>query len=170
MELTNKLTTSQGVARELQQKVIQSIHDKEHESQTLKIAQQKEIEVLRNQISILQEQKSTVEEVASKLTEEEDKVKNLEEEKLVLTSQVNARNRQCEELKKKFEEKVSNLEEEKLVLTQQVKAYSRQCEELKKTMVQLQEKSKTLEEQVYHKERIASEVHVICYKLNTVFI
>ena len=87
----------------------------------------KEIEALKNQ---LQEQKSTLEQVASKLTIEEDKVKNMEEEKLVLTSQVNT--------------------------------YSRQCEELKKTMVQLQEKSKTLEEQVYHKERIATEVHVIC--------
>ena len=127
MELTNKLATSQGIARELQQKLIQSIHDKEYETQTLKIAQQKETEALMNQIS-------TLEEVASKLTEEEDKVKNTEEEKLVLT--------------------------------QQVKAYSRQCEELKKTMVQLQE---TLEKQVYHKERIATEVHVyICYKLNTV--
>ena len=84
-----------------------------------------------------------------------------EEEKMVLISQVNSYSRQCEELKKNFGEKVGNLEEEKLVLTQQVKAYSRQCEELKKTMVQLQEKSKTLEEQVYHKERIATEVHVM---------
>ena len=49
-------------------------------------------------------------------------------------------------------------EEEKLVLTSQVKAYSRQCEELKKTMLQLQEKSKNLEEQVHHKERVASKV------------
>ena len=57
-----------------------------------------------------------------------------------------------------LEDSLKDLEEEKLVLTQQVKAYSRQCEELKKTMVQLQEKSKTLEEQVYHKERIATEV------------
>ena len=84
--------------------------------------------------------------------------KDWEEEKLVLTSQVNAYSHQCEDLKKTFEEKVGNLEEENLVLTQQVKAYRRQCEELKKTMVQLQEKSKTLEEQVYHKERIASQV------------
>ena len=85
----------------------------------------------------------------------------MEEEKLVLTSQVNAYSRQCEELKQHFEEKVGNLEEEKLVLTQQVKAYSRQCEELKKTMVQLQEKSKSLEEQVHRKERIATEVHIM---------
>ena len=60
------------------------------------------------------------------------------------------------------EDSIKNLEEEdKLVLTKRVKAYSRQCrqcEELKKTMLQLQEKSKTLEEQVYHKERIASQV------------
>ena len=153
-ELKDKLTTSQGVAHELQQKLIQVTHDKEHNTQTLKIAQQKEIEELRNQIVTLQEQKSTLEEVGSKLTEEEDKVKNMEEEKLVLTSQVNAYSRQCEDLKK-------NLEEEKLILTSQVKAYSRQCEELKKTMVQLQEKSKILEEQVYHKERIATEVHVM---------
>ena len=70
-------------------------------------------------------------------------------------------------LQQKFEEEKSTLlaekylkdwEEEKMILTSQIKAYSRQCEELKKTMVQLQEKSKTLEEQVYHKERIASEV------------
>ena len=85
----------------------------------------------------------------------------MEEEKLVLISQVNAYSHQCEGIKKKFEEKVGNLEEEKLVLTQQVRAYSRQCEELKKTMVQLQEKSKTLEEQVYHKDRIATEVYVM---------
>ena len=61
----------------------------------------------------------------------------------------------------KFTIKDSPEEEDRFVLTQQVKAYSRQCcqcEELKKTMLQLQEKSKTLEEQVYHKERIASEV------------
>ena len=159
-DLQQQLTTSQGIARELQQKLIQTIHDKEHETLTLKIAHQKEKEVLRNQMSTLQEQKSTVEEVTSKLIEE-NKVKNIEEEKLVLTSQVNVYSRQCEELKKNFEEKVGNLEEEKLVLTQQVSAYSRQCEELKKTMVQLQEKSKTLEEQVYHKERLASEVHVM---------
>ena len=57
-----------------------------------------------------------------------------------------------------LEDSLKDLEEEKLVLTQQVKAYSRQCEELKKTMVQLQEKSKTLDEQVHHKERIAIEV------------
>ena len=70
-------------------------------------------------------------------------------------------------LQQKFKEEKSTLlaekclkdwEEEKMVLTSQIKAYSRQCEELKKTMVQLQEKSKTLEEQVYHKERIATEV------------
>ena len=61
-----------------------------------------------------------------------------------------------------IKDSINNLEEEdKLVLTQQVKANSHQCcqcQELKKTMLQLQEKSKTLEEQVYHKERIASEV------------
>ena len=57
-----------------------------------------------------------------------------------------------------LDDSLLNLEEEKLVLTQQVKAYSRQCEELKKTMVQLQERSKTLEEEAYHKERLASEV------------
>ena len=125
MELTNKLTESEGVAYKLQQQLIQSKHDREHENQVA----YKEIKALQSQISILQEQTSTVEEVASKLIEEEDKVKDMEEEKLVLTAQVNA--------------------------------YSRQCEELKKTMVQLQEKSKTLEEQVYHKERIASEVHVM---------
>ena len=60
------------------------------------------------------------------------------------------------------EDSVKNLEEEeKLVLMKQVKGYSRQCrqcEELKKTMLQLQEKSKSLEEEVYHKERIASQV------------
>ena len=49
-------------------------------------------------------------------------------------------------------------EEENLVLTSQVKAYSHQCEELKKTIVQLQEKSQNLEEQVYQKQKIASEV------------
>ena len=53
---------------------------------------------------------------------------------------------------------MDNCEEEKLILISQVKAYSRQCEELKKTMLQLQEKSKCLEEQLYHKERIESEV------------
>ena len=57
-----------------------------------------------------------------------------------------------------LEDSLKDWEEEKLVLTSQVKAYSRQCEELKKTTVQLQEKSKTLEEEVYHKERIISEV------------
>ena len=58
-----------------------------------------------------------------------------------------------------IKDSVNNLEEEdRLVLIQQVKAYRRQSEELKKAMLQLQEKSKTLEEQVYHKERIASEV------------
>ena len=168
-DLTSQLTRSQGVTRDLQQKLIESIHDKEHKSQAIEVAH-KEIEVLQNQISTLQEQKSTLEQVASKLTEEEDKVKNMEEEKLVLTSQVNNYSRQCEDLKQHFEEKVETLEEEKLVLTQQVKGYSRQCEELKKTMVQLQEKLKTLDEQVYHKERIAIEVHVMYVtKLNTVF-
>ena len=102
-ELTSQLITCQGIACESQQKMIQSIHDKECETQALKIAHQKEIEVLQNQISTLQEQKSTVKEVASKLTEE-DRVKNLEEEKLVLTSQVNAYSRQYGELKKTFEE------------------------------------------------------------------
>ena len=156
-ELTSQLIKSQGVAHGLQQKLTQVICDKEHETQTLKIAQQKEIEVLQNQLSKIQEHKST-QEVTSKLTEEKDKIKDLEEENLVLISRVNAYSHQCEELKKNFEEKIENLEEEKLVLTSQVKAYNRQCEELKKTMVQLQEKSKTLEEWVYHKERIASEV------------
>ena len=186
MELTSQLTSSQSVAYELQQKVIQSIHDKECETQTLKATYHKEIEVLQNQLSMLQEHKST-QEVTSKLTEEkgkikdleeeklvltsqcshqceelkkkfEEKIENLEKEKLVLTSQINTYSRKCEDLKQHFEEKVETLEEEKLVLTQQVKAYSRQCEELKKTMVQLQEKSKTLEEEAYHKERLASEV------------
>ena len=59
-ELTSQLITCQGIARESQQKVIQSIHDKECENQALKIAHQKEIEVLQNQISTIQEQKSTV--------------------------------------------------------------------------------------------------------------
>ena len=156
MELTNELTESENFARGLQQKLIQTINDKEQEMFTLKT----EIEVLWNRVHTLQGQKSTVEEVACKLIEE-DKVKNMEEEKLVLTQQVNAYSHQCEDLKKIFEEKVGNLEEEKLVLIQQVKAYSRQCEELKKTMVQLQKKSKTLEDQVYHKERLATEVHVM---------
>ena len=124
-ELTSQLIKSQGVAHGLQQKLIQSIHVKEHETQTLKIAQQKEIEVLQNQLSKIQEHKST-QEVTSKLTEEKDKIKDLEEKNLVLISRVNA--------------------------------YSRQCEKLIKTMIQLQEKSKTLEEEAYHKERIASEV------------
>ena len=64
---------------------------------------------------------------------------------------------------------MNNCEEEKLILISQVKAYSRQCEELKK-MLQLQEKSKCLEEQLYHKEQIESEVindikTVVCYFL-----
>ena len=56
---------------------------------------------------------------------------------------------------------MNNCEEEKLILISQVKAYSRQCEELKKAMLQLQEKSKRLEEQLYHKERIESEVMIL---------
>ena len=71
----------------------------------------------------------------------------LEEEKNTLLSE-----------KCSLEDSLKDLEEEKLVLIQQVKAYSRQCEELKKVMIQLHEKSKTLEEEVYHKERIATEV------------
>ena len=71
-------------------------------------------------------EKSTLEDLTRSLTDEEDRMKNWEEEKLVLTSQV--------------------------------KAYSRQCEELKKMMVQLQEQSKLLEEQLHHKQLIENEV------------
>ena len=71
-------------------------------------------------------QKSTLEDLTRSLTDEGDRMKNWEEEKLVLTSQV--------------------------------KAYSRQCEELKKMMVQLQEQSKLLEEQLHHKQLIENEV------------
>ena len=63
-----------------------------------------------------------------------------------------------EALKCSLEDKVKDLEEEKQVLTSQVKAYSRQCEDLKRTMVQLQENSKLLEEQLHHKEQIEHEV------------
>ena len=52
MELTSQLTTSQGVARELQQKLIQSRHDKEYESQAIEVAHKK-IEALWSQISTL---------------------------------------------------------------------------------------------------------------------
>ena len=51
------------------------------------------------------------------------------------------------------EGKMKFLEEDNLVLTSQVKAYSRQCEELKRTMIQLQEKSELLEQQLSKKEK-----------------
>ena len=123
------MINSQNVAKDLQQKLNQAVHDKQHEFKVLQQKQLEEIEALQNQITTLQEQKCTLEELTRSLTDEEDRTKDWEEEKLVLTSQV--------------------------------KAYSRQCEELKKTMVQLQEKSKTLEEKVYHKETIRTEVHIM---------
>ena len=84
--------------------------------------------------------------------------KQLSNEKLALQEKLEEEKNKLLEEKCSLEDSLKDWEEEKLVLTQQVKAYSRQCEELKKTMVQLQEKSKTLKEQVYHYERIASEV------------
>ena len=125
-DLQTQLINSQNIAKDLQQKLNQAAHDKQHEFEALQQKQLEDIEALQNHIVTLQEQKSTLEELTHSLTDEEDRMKNWEEEKLVLTSQV--------------------------------KAYSRQCEELKKTMVKLQEKSKLLEEQVHHKEQIATEV------------
>ena len=84
--------------------------------------------------------------------------KQLSNEKLALQEKLEEEKNTLLEEKCSLEDSLKDWDEEKLVMTSQVKAYSRQCEELKRTMVQLQEKSKTLEEQVYHKERIASEV------------
>ena len=124
--LQTQMIKSQNIAKDLQQKLNQAAHDKQHEFEVLQQKQLEDIEALQKQITTLQEQKCTLEELTRSLTDEEDRMKDWEEEKLVLTSQV--------------------------------KAYSRQCEELKKTMVQLQEKSKLLEEQLHHKERIEHEV------------
>ena len=111
--------------------------------------------------------------LTSELTKYQGIAKTLEEklthtnfELTQATHQLGALRKQRESelaLQQNLEDSLKELEEEKLVLTQQVKAYSRQCEELKKKMVQLQEKSKALELQVYHKEKIASEVYVIIY-------
>ena len=85
--------------------------------------------------------------------------KQHDSEKLALQQQLEEEKKTLQAEKCSLEDSLKDLEEEKLVLTQQVKAYSCQCEELKKTMVQLQEKSKkTLEEQMHHEERIATQV------------
>ena len=81
--------------------------------------------------------------------------KQLSNEKLAFQEKLEEEKSKLQAEKCSLDDSLKNLEEEKLVLTQQVKAYSRQCEELKKKMVQLQE------EQVYHKERIATEVHIM---------
>ena len=56
------------------------------------------------------------------------------------------------------EEQVAEWEEEKLVLTSQVNGYSRQCDELKKTLLQIQNKCKSLEDQLKHKRGLENEV------------
>ena len=49
-------------------------------------------------------------------------------------------------------------EEERLVLTSQVNGYSRQCDELKKTLLQIQNKCKSLEDQLKHKTGLETKV------------
>ena len=56
------------------------------------------------------------------------------------------------------EEQVAEWEEEKLVFTSQVNGYSRQCDELKKTLLQIQNKCKSLEDQLRHKTGLDTEV------------
>ena len=62
--------------------------------------------------------------------------------------------------KQKYDHDILNKdwEEEKLVLTSQVNGYSRQCDELKKTLLQIQNKCKSLEDQLKHKTRLETEV------------
>ena len=94
----------------------------------------------------------------SQATHQLEALRKQHESELALKQKLEEEKNALQAEKHLLEDSLKDWEEEKLVLTSQVKAYSRQCDELKKTLYHLQEKSKTLEEQVYHKERIALEV------------
>lgn len=97
-ELTNKLTESQGVVRDLQTRLDQTRLEKQH-SKPSQWRQDEEIEALQKEVKTLREQKSRLEQLTTSLVAKDDKVNKWEEEKQVLTSQVKAYSRQCEELK-----------------------------------------------------------------------
>ena len=102
-DLTNKLTESQGVARDLQMRLDQSVRERQHSTPS-QWRQDEEIETLQKEVKTLREQKSRLEQLTTSLVAKGDKTNDLEEEKLVLTSQVKAYSRQCEELKMKLQE------------------------------------------------------------------
>ena len=102
-DLTNKLTESQGVVRDLQMRLDQSVHERRHSTPS-QWRKDEEIETLQKEVKTLREQKSRLEELTTSLVAKGDKANNWEEEKLVLTSQVKAYSRQCEELKMKLQE------------------------------------------------------------------
>ena len=102
-DLTNKLTESQGVVRDLQMKLDHSVCERRHSTPN-QWRQDEKIETLQKEVKTLREQKSRLEELTTSLVAKGDKANNWEEEKLVLTSQVKAYSRQCEELKMKLQE------------------------------------------------------------------
>ena len=89
------------------------------------------------------------------------KIELLQSQVLKLQCSVFDERRHNENLKKEFcklADEVRDQEKEKLVLTSQVNNYRKRCDELKKTLIQIQDKCKSLEDQLKSNTGLETEV------------